>query len=440
MKKIMELTFCIILAISTVSFIYITLICHLRPSGLSITSWQKIQFTTVVHFILLYQYGQGMYDRIIQQIKWINHNQPDNWNVKIFIIQQNENQKFQRSLLLDIGILQSLNNGKADCLVVLDSHTEIEHSLEYIWCDNSTRMNVCIQLYGSTYNQHSMIATHIDSKSWMQINLRSLLENKRDGVLRIFSYIGEFNSKWTNVEIPYLSKKVFDILKRPYSSPIVLPLYKLIFIWNAKAACSYWKLIFQYIQGIRLNYTSTKQIHHPKENGLLTLRKFSDININRMIYDPTWMKVIFVREARERLLSAYLDKVRHTNYFKITCGQSVNSFEEFINIISECPDMHWDPQVNLPETFYKNMTIGRMDNISQFTEDLLKKIGAWNSTVQQWITSNGDIVRSQGHATNSSNVLSRYYNTELENKIFERYELDYKVFTFNKTYFSLQPQ
>lgn len=438
MKKT-EVTFYIILAISTVLFTYLSLICHLRPNDLSITSWKKVQFTTVVHFILLYQYEQENYDKIIQQINWINYDLPDNSNVKIFIIQQNENQKFQRSLLLDIGILQSLNTCKADCLVVLDSQTGIEHNSEYIWCTDSTRIKVCIQLYGSTCNQHPMIATRIDPKSWMQNNLTSLSENKRKGFIGIFSYIGEFNSKWTNVEIPYLSKKVLDTLKCSYLSPIVLPLYKLIFIWNAKAACSYWKLIFQYIQGIRLNYTTVKHIHHPKQNGLLTLRKFNDVNISRMLFDPTWTKAVFVREPRERLLSAYLDKVIHSNYFKITCGQRVNSFEEFINIIPKCPDMHWDLQVNLPEKFYKNMTIGRMDNLSQFTEDLLKKIGAWNSTVRQWLNGNGDIVRSQGHATNSSNLLSRYYNTELENKIFIRYELDYKVFTFNKTYFSLQP-
>ena len=49
----------------------------------------------------------------------------------------------------------------------------------------------------------------------------------------------------TKANQSFISKPVFEEV-----NAIVVPKYKLIFFWHAKTACSYWKRVFQFIQGI----------------------------------------------------------------------------------------------------------------------------------------------------------------------------------------------
>ena len=50
-------------------------------------------------------------------------------------------------------------------------------------------------------------------------------------------------------------------------------------------------------------------LHNPSTNGLKYLHAFSPRDATNMMRDPSWTRAIFLREPKQRFLSAYLDKV-----------------------------------------------------------------------------------------------------------------------------------
>ncbi|CAG2225226.1 CHST9 [Mytilus edulis] len=169
-----------------------------------------------------------------------------------------------------------------------------------------------------------------------------------------------------------LTKQELRQIKRSgTSSPIVVRKYKLIFFWNEKAGCTYWKRLLQFIQGLK-----NKDVHIPGRNGLTYLTQFKDNEITDMMFNDTWTKAVFVREPRERVLSAFLEKGLNPARMRDMCRRpAVKSLSEFITLIKTCKDVHWSSQVKLPRHLYKYTWIGKMPDINTFTENLLTKIG-----------------------------------------------------------------
>ncbi|CAG2191321.1 CHST9 [Mytilus edulis] len=233
-------------------------------------------------------------------------------------------------------------------------------------------------------------------------------------------------------DIPWLSKvDLKQITRTWYQSPIVVTKYKLIFFWNEKAGCTYWKKLLQVIQGLENN-----EVHHPDFNGLSYLINYKDNEITEMMFDDSWTKAVFVREPRERILSCYLEKGLDNAHMMNNCAQTVKSFIEFLNLTKTCKDPHWSSQVRAPKYFYKNMMIGKMPDILTFTEKLLTKIGAWNESVKDWIYSKDRKNKTRYHARKAEDKLFQYYNdTKTQDIIFEKYADDYDVFNFEKKYF-----
>ncbi|VDI00676.1 Hypothetical predicted protein [Mytilus galloprovincialis] len=236
-------------------------------------------------------------------------------------------------------------------------------------------------------------------------------------------------------KFPRLTQKELQQIKRytHYSSPIVVPKYRLIFFWNEKSGCSYWKTLLQFIQGLK-----NEEVHDPRRNGLTYLMQFKDTEITDMMFSNSWTKAVFVREPRERMLSSFLDKGLDNTYMKLNCRRpAVKSFSEFLKLIKQCNDVHWSSQVKLPRYFYKNTMIGKMPDIYTFTQNLLKKIGAWNDNVRYWLHSKEQLERSRHHATSARDKLFQYYSdTKTQNIIFEMFSDDYEVFKFDKKYFN----
>ena len=79
-----------------------------------------------------------------------------------------------------------------------------------------------------------------------------------------------------------------------------------------------------------------------------------------------------------------------------------------------------------------------MPDISPFTEKLLKRIGAWNSTVEQWLNNqyHNDLAITRWHATDARKKILQYYTPDLEKQILKMYKLDYEVFGFNKSLYT----
>lgn len=74
--------------------------------------------------------------------------------------------------------------------------------------------------------------------------------------------------------------------------------------------------------------------------------------------------------------------------------------------------------------------------MTEFSEKLLKKIGAWNEKDYELLRSRNLTVGANPHSTNAKSVLLQYYNnTKLQSLIFEKFDDDYTVFNFPRKYF-----
>jgi Sulfotransferase family len=154
--------------------------------------------------------------------------------------------------------------------------------------------------------------------------------------------------------------------------------------------------------------------HQPGANGLNYLYHYTPRQADFMLTDPSWTRAIFVREPKERLLSAYLDKALHNGgkYVKVHCCDvpqlkallqcdigrdhkggrafpppkspqtSLVSFPEFLQTVyPQCMDPHWRPQAErMPEKYWKYINfVGHMDTVKSDTRRLLEALGAWKT-------------------------------------------------------------
>lgn len=439
------------------------------------------QHRHILHFVIPCYRGQSQhYQTFIQHL---NMAARKNWDIRVFVVKQNDDQQLKRGWLLNIGILKSVEYEKADCIITQDFDHAINVNIDYSWCDEPTEISLD---HTGTNNETSRKIWRAKPEHWLHINgyrnammtseeenydmlhrfrtnylkpsydrLRQLSigmettvkrmkimeetkkqgEWKSDGLSNTKYFITKrltdaVGTTWFKVsDIPDISKQEIKKLKRGFSSsPVVVPKYKLIFFWNEKSGCTYWKRVLQYIQGIDLK-NITNSIHDPKKNGLLYLSGFHDTDVIRMMYDDSWIKAVFVREPRERILSAYLNK-GHSKRF--TCNRIITSFGDFLKWIRICPNPHWESQVRIPRHYYTMMMTGKMVDISSFTELLLKQIGAWNDDVEKWLSSN-DLNKTRSHATQAKDNILKYYNPQFERQILDMYKDDYEVFGYNKT-------
>ncbi|XP_063425227.1 carbohydrate sulfotransferase 9-like [Mytilus trossulus] len=254
----------------------------------------------------------------------------------------------------------------------------------------------------------------------VQLNREHFLDQnmKRDNILQ------------QNRHVPRLTDKEIEQIKHVFeNTPIVIQKYKLIFFWNEKSGCTYWKSLFHFIQGLKIENVHIS--HH-----LSYLIQFNDKEVTEMMFDNSWTKAVFVREPRERILSCYLDKGFDKYFMEYYFKRMPKSFLDFLKLIKQFKGSHWEPQVKVPRFLYKNMMIGKMSDIFNFTEQLLTKIGAWNETVNDWMNSEKIKKRARLHATNAKDKLYQYYkDTKVQDIIFEMYANDYDVFNFEKKYF-----
>lgn len=255
------------------------------------------------------------------------------------------------------------------------------------------------------------------------------------------------------------------------SSPIVVERFKLIFFTTEKAGCSVWKQLFRRIQGFQdWNDTSVSQ-HNPATNGLVYLRDLPLERATDIMNSNGWTRAIFVRDPKERFLSAFLEKSLGRNGTDIVerCRHQrkrfsddqrwtlSRTFEGFVNLTRKCHDDHWRAQSqrmtggnnnddNRPNLKRRNADVavhsplwdtldfvGHMETVAEDAKRLLQRIGAWDDFGQSgWDNGRADrsIFQSQdsvGHKTGAAHRLARYYTPQLEAEIDRRYANDYQV-------------
>jgi hypothetical protein len=237
------------------------------------------------------------------------------------------------------------------------------------------------------------------------------------------------------------------------AAPIVIEKYKLIFFTVPKAGCTVWKLLFRRIMGYADWQTvdwNTMLPHHPERNGLKYLYDYSMEEASAMLTSSQYTKAIFVRDPKERLLSAYLDKALRNNgdYVRARCcylyGKCVphaqESLEGFLNLTASCDDIHWRPQGKRMESKYWPYLnfVGHLETAQADAKRLLQslrdvdgKTTAWNLYGSSgWGTfGNQSMFEScdgREHDTNADSQVKAYYTSlSFEQRVEQFYQSDY---------------
>ncbi|KAL7579858.1 hypothetical protein ACA910_004870 [Epithemia clementina (nom. ined.)] len=241
-------------------------------------------------------------------------------------------------------------------------------------------------------------------------------------------------------------------------APVVVESHKLLFWTTPKVGCTVFKKAFRRMEGYKDWMVENSIIpHSPYSNGLNYLYHYRPSEADHMLTDPTWTRALFVRDPKERLLSAYLDKVasNHSYYVRKICCKIKSmetllqcdrfrestqstadqlrspavSFASFLqDVYSNCSDPHWKPQAKrLPDKYWPVINfIGHLEHARQDTERLFRKIGAWEAFgASGWPSGAIFGNNSAKHATFAMNKVTAYYSPELEEMAERIYQADY---------------
>ena len=129
-------------------------------------------------------------------------------------------------------------------------------------------------------------------------------------------------------------------------SPVVIESHKLIFFTIPKVGCTVFKQLFRRM--MRHENWKTKDPHNPHRNGLDYLSEWSLEEAAEMMTSPEWTRAVFIRDPKQRFLSAYLDKAvrkegqyvnRHCCNDDWTCAPK--NISAFLRTTRHCYDPHW---------------------------------------------------------------------------------------------------
>lgn len=243
--------------------------------------------------------------------------------------------------------------------------------------------------------------------------------------------------------------------------PIVNEEYKTIFFQVAKAASSQWTRFFMRLEGNPEWCSDSCRLHDRRVNKLSYLSDFSISDAEEMMKSSEWTKVIFVRNPKPRILSAFLDKaIVHSDHFgNFTCPvyamkggdlqQCVEKHQDFSFFVHNITtslnknvhwrsiysriDAKWWPFINF---------VGRMEYLATDTREFLQSIKSSRHGMSAWDflgkTGWGDDERDchggnssflgerdNHHQTNARDKMIQYYTPDLERFVEYHYADDF---------------
>lgn len=239
--------------------------------------------------------------------------------------------------------------------------------------------------------------------------------------------------KETQKYLDYITREEFE-----YDIHISL-CHQYVYVETPKVGCS---TIKDTLQRIELDYPEMlrddfEDIHRRDTSPLLSPSQ--TCAFERIIQSPSYFVFCFVRNPYERLLSAYLDKIVNGMPGKRSIltamgddPENLNKeipFREFVDVVTGLEiskmDPHW--RIQYYQTFQDVISydyIGRMEN---FTNDCKYVFGRVTNNYEKYYRNE---VR---HATNSSGLLNKYYNSSIQKKVFKKYEIDFEYFGYDKS-------
>ena len=225
-----------------------------------------------------------------------------------------------------------------------------------------------------------------------------------------------------------------------YSTYISLK-FRFIYFENAKCGCtSIKKSLFQHELsdhrlGAQIKAKFLENVHN-NIYGCPMIKPFQlgKLYFNELCEDPSFTRFTSIRSPYVGLLSGYLDKVKRNQnaakqIYDVT-GSTQVSFKEFLLALVKLKndkipfDKHWRPMhLSVLNGKIDNLLCIDIDNFSADADNVNSTIGA-PVLLEQRHTSN--------HNTNSKDLLTSNYDEEALSLIESLYELDFKIFGYDK--------
>eukprot|EP01060_Flectonema_neradi_P022779 TRINITY_DN309_c0_g1_i1.p1 TRINITY_DN309_c0_g1~~TRINITY_DN309_c0_g1_i1.p1 ORF type:complete len:557 (+),score=67.20 TRINITY_DN309_c0_g1_i1:170-1672(+) len=245
-------------------------------------------------------------------------------------------------------------------------------------------------------------------------------------------------------EYPYIEVTPDDFFQMK-NTVLVDPFHKLIFFKVAKVMSTNLLGLYDRLLGhtdVVKDFNQTMNIHAIENTHFrrrMTLGSLSVLQANQIMNDPSWKKIVFLRDPTERFLSFYLDKIGTKKGFAARFGRREGeiTFEEMISYISSDArepygtgpktDTHYRNQVLL-NRFFKFLP--QFDFIAwgttQNAELMLRRYGLWEEYSSQELWPAGFMRNGGTHRTGSENKYEKYYNdSSLLEKVKKAYAMDY---------------
>lgn len=246
----------------------------------------------------------------------------------------------------------------------------------------------------------------------------------------------------------------------------VIPEYKLIFFSFPKVACSEWKRFF-----MRINHNENWckirgfDAHDPTKNQISTLADYPTEIASAMMTSPVWTRAAIVREPKERVLSAFLDKAVKETYFKRKCCEKIplwkdkklcrdnsQDFKTFLTFVKkypkECFDVHWEAQVlKVDSKWWPYIDfVGHQDNLREDAQTILESLtstrdpvpdrSAWERYGTKGWGNDNELCEkrpyafleenSSAHNLDTGSKLLEWYTPELEKMVEEQWAVEWE--------------
>lgn len=216
--------------------------------------------------------------------------------------------------------------------------------------------------------------------------------------------------------------------------------YKYIYVETPKVACS---TIKDTLQRMELDYpelvrNDTNDLHLRDRSPLLSPSQ--TCGFERLLNNPDYFVYCFVRNPYARLLSAYLEKIVNSKHAKrdilIAMGKDPKdifrdiTFREFVDTVCSQSvyqmNLHW--RVQYYQTFQDSIEYKFIGKLERFENDIAHVFSKIRRDY-------ADYYRPEiRHATNSDKLLNKYYSDDLQEKVFNKYKIDFEYFGYSESF------